>query len=195
MLFIIHYYSSYPWESIYGPRGQDVRFHQSTVACQRARLQAVVMALQEKHTANRKICCMYGETNPNRERRFPHRHAFGSRLLVLTISRHQTQRLPDRVLIFLWHTLHLLDLQSALIQSWAATWGSTWKTRRRQWWKRSHDFTFYVELYCIITICMFECAYYFYFLFFLSWLFVKKERESKWKCLLTEELLRCVWRN
>lgn len=41
---------------------------------------------------------------------------------LLTISWHHTQRFPATVLIFLWQTWHLEELQSAPIQSWAATW-------------------------------------------------------------------------
>lgn len=41
---------------------------------------------------------------------------------ALTISWHQTQRRPAKVFIFLWQTWHLVELQSALIQSWEATW-------------------------------------------------------------------------
>lgn len=49
---------------------------------------------------------------------------------VLTISWHHTQHLPAKVLIFLWQTWHLVELPSALIQSWAANWHTEEQKKR-----------------------------------------------------------------
>lgn len=57
---------------------------------------------------------------------------------VLTISWHHTQRLPAKVLIFLWHTWHLVELPSALIQSWAAIW-HTEEQKKEIWRKRCNS--------------------------------------------------------
>lgn len=73
---------------------------------------------------------------------------------ILTISWHHTQRLPAKVLIFLWQIWHLLDLQSALIQSWDATWDT--EEQKQGWCPTTATFFFFQVLLYFSSIIIFN---------------------------------------
>lgn len=76
---------------------------------------------------------------------------------ILTISWHHTQRLPAKVLIFLWQIWHLLDLQSALIQSWDATWDT--EEQKQGWCPTTATFFFFSSITLLFKYYYFQHVY------------------------------------
>lgn len=95
--------SFYLWDGVYGPWRQYMISQWSAIAGRQAQENTLIVTLKENKCQLTSSKEMFSNSCPNTH-------------TLLTISWHHTQRLPAKVLIFLWQTRHFVDL-SAFIQS------------------------------------------------------------------------------